>query len=112
MPTYADFSIEKFTDGTLNVAIPGQDLSSWEIRAVFRIRFGGETLLFQKSSNSGGISVTNPGPDSGAIAITISEGDTSGLDIRNYAYSIYRVNAGQVAPCTVGHMILLPQVLR
>lgn len=113
MPVYADFRIQKFEDGVFTVGLqPPVSIGGWSINFFVATNFGGSSGVIQKSITSGysaasGITILNSGQ--GVFSIQINSADTSGLDTRNYAHTIYRADPGFDTVLAEGFLIIGPR---
>lgn len=115
MATNIDFSVNKWEDATITIAIsPATNIGTWDFDFTVMNRFGGTSGLINKVSSSGygggqsGITITNSGQ--GTLNVRINSPDTSGLCTGLYAFSLERTNSGSRTVVTYGYMKLLPAI--
>ncbi len=114
MPILADFSLSRLEDATLTVSMaPPTPIGGWMLRFWMQNRFGGISGFAQAYVSSGyngqsGINVINSGQ--GVFSVTIPSMATSGLDYKNYAYAIERLDSGFRTVISEGYVLLLPSV--
>lgn len=112
MPALQDFALGIYEDATIQVNLsPPTNISGFDLRFRLMSRFGGVSGLVVKTCASGynnvsGINVNN-GPQ-GQFQIRLNSIDTSGLDTRNYSYSVERTTSGSRTILTEGFVVILP----
>ena len=112
MPLIADFTLARQEDSPLTISMsPTVPIGAWNIEFTCQKRFGGQTDLISKITNSGynsvsGITIVNSG--NGTFSVTINSNETSGLQYGNYAYLIERLGSGTRTILVEGYLILTP----
>jgi hypothetical protein len=108
MATTANIEFYKGEDDVLTVSMsPATNITGWTIKFTVRKNYNDPTALITKTVGSG-ITVTDA--TNGVFTITIASADTSGLDLRAYAFDVQRTSAGNRTVLTIGNLTLLPEV--
>jgi hypothetical protein len=107
--TQANIEFYKGEDVVLTVSMsPTTNISGWTLAFTLKKLYTDNTPVFTKTTGGGGITITDS--VNGVFTITIASADTSGLDLRAYAFDIQRTNAGNRTVLTIGNLTLLPEV--
>lgn len=104
-----DFPVPKFADvGLLVNLTPAQPVGGRSVRFEVRKRYGGSTVLINKTCSPGissGITVTNSGQ--GVLLVSILSVDTSGLSFGAYPYEVELLDTPRT-PVADGFLIVGP----
>ncbi len=107
-----DFTMGSNEDAILQISLtPPANIQNWNIAFVAMNNFGGVSGLIEKNMASGyvgvsGISIVNQ--NAGVFNVQINSQDTSGLDTKNFAYSIQRLDSGARTILSEGYLSLSP----
>ena len=108
MAVYSDFSLMRFENGILSVAMtPPTAIGGWNIQFIQTFRPGGEPFII-KSMSSGyygvsGMTIINSGQ--GIMAISLLPIEMSGHDPGAYAWRVTRQDSGYVTDIAQGHRL-------
>lgn len=113
MTVQIDFALPSFVNGTLQVALaPPAPISGATIQFDLLYRFDSPQPIVSKylasgySNGESGCTLVDGA--AGVFQITLTPADMSGLDNGNYAYTVRRTDAGNVASYTAGFRLCNP----